>query len=187
MDTFTQKTKNNSLITTTKGMATLSIKQPAAALILYRGKDVENRNHGRIFAKNGKTFQDDGPKWILIHTGQSRQKGEQKLSHDILQSLGFKYTLAVLEGIDQTRGSIVGAALISAQLRPTDICESMWASEREYHIIIDTVIAFSKPQPFKGRLGLFPVAWNILSSDIQKELQHIKDAFVMRLFPKPKY
>ena len=187
MDTFTQKTKNNSLITTTKGMATLSIKQPAAALILYRGKDVENRNHGRIFAKNGKTFQDDGPKWILIHTGQSRQKGEQKLSHDILQSLGFKDTLAVLEGIDRTRGSIVGAGLISAQLRPTDLCESMWASEREYHIIIDTVIAFSKPQPFKGRLGLFPVAWNILSGDIQKELQHIKDAFVMRLFPKPKH
>ena len=103
------------------------------------------------------------------------------------QSLGFKDTSAVLEGIDQTRGSIVGAALISAQLRPTDLCESMWASEREYHIIIDTVIAFSKPQPFKRRLGLFPVAWNILSGDIQKELQHIKDAFVMRLFPKPKH
>lgn len=186
MTTFTQKTKNNSLITT-KGMATLSIRQPAASLILYRGKDVENRNHGRIFAKNGKTFQDDGPKWILIHAGQSRQKGEQKLSHDILQSLGFKDTSAVLEGIDQTRGSIVGAALISAQLRPTDLCESMWASEREYHIIIDTVIAFSKPQPFKGRLGLFPVAWNTLSYDIQKELQHVKDAFVMRLFPKPKH
>ena len=168
-----------------RGVATLSVKQPAAALILYRGKNVENRSHGSIFAKNGRIFQ-NGAQWILIHAGKARQKPEPMLSDAILTTLQFKDTAAAMEGVDQETGAVVGAALISAQQRPEEPCQSIWASDGEYHIIIEDVIAFSTPQAFKGRLGLFPIDWNILSDSIQSELQHVKDAFMNRTFPKPK-
>ena len=60
------------------GLATLSIKQPAAALILYRGKDVENRSQSK-FKGGGKEFNAQS-RWVLIQTGQTRQKPEPTLS-----------------------------------------------------------------------------------------------------------
>ena len=54
-----------------------------------------------------------------------------------LQSIGVEDTAAALVGLDQTTGAIVGAMLVSAQLRPGETCHSVWASEGKYHIIIE--------------------------------------------------
>lgn len=174
----------------TKGLATLSIKQPAAALILYRGKNVENRSSSK-FRGGGQEFHQKS-NWVLIQTGQSRQKPEPILSLSQLKSasnfqkIEFADTVAAMAGVDQTTGSIVGAMLVSEQ-RPADQpCNSVWASENENHIMIEKTIAFSCPQKCKGALCLFPVLWENLNDTIQQELEDVKDQFIMRQIPKKK-
>tara|TARA_B100000795_G_scaffold127689_1_gene95175 strand:+ start:2066 stop:2803 length:738 start_codon:yes stop_codon:yes gene_type:complete len=173
-----------------KGLATLSIKQPAAALILYRGKNVENRS-GSKFRGGGQEFNKKSY-WVLIQTGQLRQKPEPILSLSQLkaasnfQKIEFADTVAAMTGVDQTTGSIVGAMLVSEQ-RPADQpCNSVWASENENHIMIEKTIAFSSPQKCKGALCLFPVLWDNLNDTIQQELEDVKDQFIMRQIPPKK-
>ena len=166
------------------GLATLSIKQPAAALILYRGKDVENRSKSK-FKGGGKEF-DVQSRWVLIQTGQTRQKPEPILSTpqlnaaSIFQNKEFEDTTDVMKGVDQTTGSIVGAMLVSEQRPSTLACDSVWASNNEVHIMIEKTIAFTKPQKYKGALCLFPIPWEILNKSTQHELADIKDQFIMR-------
>lgn len=166
------------------GLATLSIKQPAAALILYRGKDVENRSKSK-FKGGGKEF-DVQSRWVLIQTGQTRQKPEPILSTPQLnaasefQNKEFEDTTDVMKGVDQTTGSIVGAMLVSEQRPSTFSCDSVWASDNEVHIMIEKTIAFTQPQKYKGALCLFPIPWEILNKSTQHELADIKDQFIMR-------
>ena len=166
------------------GLATLSIKQPAAALILYRGKDVENRSKSK-FKGGGKEF-DVQSRWVLIQTGQTRQKPEPILSTpqlnaaSIFQNKEFEDTTDVMKGVDQTTGSIVGAMLVSEQRPSTLACDSVWASNNEVHIMIEKTIAFTKPQKYKGALCLFPIPWETLNKSTQHELADIKDQFIMR-------
>jgi len=166
------------------GLATLSIKQPAAALILYRGKNVENRSKSK-FKGGGKEF-DAQSRWVLIQTGQTRQKPEPTLSTlqinaaSVFQNKEFEDTTDVMKGVDQTTGSIVGAMLVSEQRPSTLACDSVWASDNEVHIMIEKTIAFTQPQKYKGALCLFPIPWETLTKSIQHELADIKDQFIMR-------
>ena len=166
------------------GLATLSIKQPAAALILYRGKDVENRSKSKF--KGGGNEFDVQSRWVLIQTGQTRQKPEPILSTpqlnaaSIFQNKEFEDTTDVMNGVDQTTGSIVGAMLVSEQRPSTLACDSVWASDNEVHIMIEKTIAFTQPQKYKGALCLFPIPWKTLNKSIQHELSDIKDQFIMR-------
>jgi|TARA_B110000967_G_scaffold182483_1_gene200438 hypothetical protein len=170
--------------TTNNGLATLSIKQPAAALILYRGKNIENRSQSK-FKGGGEEFNAQS-RWVLIQTGQTRQKPEptlstaQLLSASTFQNKEFKDTVDVMKGLDQTTGSIVGAMLVSEQRPSTLACDSVWASDNEVHIMIEKTIAFSQPQKCKGALCLFPIRWETLNKPIQQELDEIKDQFIMR-------
>jgi len=167
-----------------KGLATLSIKQPAAALILYRGKNVENRSKSK-FKGGGQEFGTQS-KWVLIQTGQSRQKPEPTLSTGQLkaastfQKMEFSNTIAAMADVDQTTGSIVGAMLVSEQRPANQPCESVWASDNEVHIMIEKTIAFTQPQKYKGALCLFPILWDKLNNAIQQELNEIKGDFIMR-------
>jgi len=168
----------------TRGLATLSIKQPAAALILYRGKDVENRSQSK-FKGGGEEFNAQS-RWVLIQTGQTRQKPEPTLSTAQLnaastfQNKEFENTVDAMKGLDQTTGSIVGAMLVSEQRPSTEPCASAWASDNEVHIMIEKTIAFTQPQKCKGALCLFPIQWETLNKTIQHELDDIKDQFIMR-------
>ena len=166
------------------GLATLSIKQPAAALILYRGKNVENRSQSK-FKGGGKEFNAQS-RWVLIQTGQTRQKPEPTLSTlqlnaaSTFQKKEFEDTIDAMKGLDQTTGSIVGAMLVSEQRPSTEPCDSVWASDNEVHIMIEKTIAFTQPQKCKGALCLFPIPWETLNKTIQYELDEIKDQFIMR-------
>jgi len=169
---------------TTEGFATLSIKQPAAALILYRGKNIENRSQSK-FKGGGEEFNAHS-RWVLIHTGQTRQKPEPILSTvqlnaaSTFKNKNFVDTMDAMKGLDQTTGSIVGAMLVSEQRPSTEPCVSVWASENEVHIMIEKTIAFTQPQKCKGALCLFPIQWETLNKIIQEELYDIKDQFIMR-------
>jgi len=166
------------------GLATLSIKQPAAALILYRGKNIENRSQSK-FKGGGEEFNAHS-RWVLIQTGQKRQKPEPTLSTAQLnaastfQKKEFVDTMDAMKGLDQTTGSIVGAMLVSEQRPSTEPCDSVWASDNEVHIMIEKTIAFTRPQKCKGALCLFPIRWETLNKTIQEELDDIKDQFIMR-------
>lgn len=166
------------------GLATLSIKQPAAALILYRGKNVENRTKSK-FKGGGQEFNEQS-RWVLIQTGQSRQKPEPVLSTAQLKAasafknIEFVDTVDTMMGLDQTTGSIVGAMLVSEQRPSNEPCESAWASDNEVHIMIEKTIAFTQPQKCKGALSLFPIMWENLNKTIQQELNGIKDQFITR-------
>ena len=165
------------------GLATLSIKQPAAALILYRGKNVENRSKPKFREK----FINK-PQWVLIQTGQQRQKKSmlscaQLESASQFKKVKFVDTADVMDGVDQTTGSIVGAMLVSEQRPANKKCASAWAGDNEVHIMIKKTIAFSKPQKWKGQLCVFPVAWDQLNTTIKKQLNGIKGEFLMRGFP----
>jgi len=170
--------------TTNIGYATLSIKQPAAALILYRGKNIENRSKSKF--KGGGVEFNTKSRWVLIQTGQTRQKPEptlstvQLLAASIFKNKEFVDTMDVMKGLDQTTGSIVGAMLVSEQRPPTLVCDSVWANDNEVHIMIEKTIAFSQPQKCKGALCLFPIMWETLNKTIQQELGAIKDQFIMR-------
>lgn len=164
------------------GLATLSIKQPAAALILYRGKDVENRTQSK-FKGGGQEFNSQS-QWVLIQTGKLRQTPEPTLSVAQLKAAStvtqFMDTAAAMAGLDQTTGSIVGAMLVSEQRPANQPCESVWASDNEVNILIEKTIAFTCPQKCKGALCLFPIRWENLNKTIQQELQEVKERFIMR-------
>lgn len=172
------------------GLATLSIKQPAAALILYRGKNVENRSQSK-FKGGGHEFE-TRPHWVLIQTGQSRQKPEPTLTRAQLkaastfQNMEFADTTAAMAGVAQPTGAIVGAMLVSEQRPATEPCESVWASENEVHILIEKTIAFTQPQKCKGALCLFPILWENLNKTIQQELNEVQEHFIMRPIRPPK-
>jgi len=80
--------QNNSSTKNT-AVGAISIRQPAAAFILHRGKDIENRSHPSLFKGNGEIFSDK-PRWVLVHAGQARQKPEPTLSREILKKLGYE-------------------------------------------------------------------------------------------------
>ena len=165
------------------GLATLSIKQPAAALILYRGKNVENRSKPKFREK----FIDN-PRWVLIQTGQKHQKKSILSSSQLEAASRFKKvkfvdTVAVMDGINQTTGSLVGAMMVSEQRPANKKCNSAWANDKEVHIMIKKTIAFTKPQKWKGQLCVFPVAWDQLNTTIKKQLKGVKGEFLMRRFP----
>ena len=174
-----------------RGLAALSIKQPAAALILYRGKNIENRTQSK-FKGGGQEFNNQ-PQWVLIQTGQSRQTPEPTLSiaqlkaASTFENMEFEDTIAAMSGLDQTTGSIVGAMLVSEQRPPNQPCESPWASDNKVHIMIEKTIAFTQPQKCKGALCLFPIIWENLNTTIQQELNEIKDQFIMRPMPPKKF
>ena len=184
MDEHRNKTGEISQLDSQSGLAVLSIKQPAAALILYRGKNIENRTQSK-FKGGGQEFKTQSH-WVLIQTGQSRQKPEPTLSvaqlkaASTFQNREFANTIAAMDGLDQTTGSIVGAMLVSEQRPANQPCESVWASANEVHIIIEKTIAFTQPQKCKGALCLFPILWENLNKTIQEELNDIKEQFIMR-------
>ena len=182
--------KRYKTVSSSHGLATLSIKQPAAALILYRGKNVENRSQSK-FKGGGQEFETQSH-WVLIQTGQSRQKPEPTLSvaqlkaASTFQNMEFADTTAAMAGVAHPTGVIVGAMLVSEQRAATEPCESVWASENEVHIMIEKTIAFTHPQKCKGALCLFPILWENLNKTIQQELNEVKEHFIMRRPPNVK-
>lgn len=121
----------------------LSIRQPWAWLILYAGKDIENRDWPTKF--RGR---------VLIHASKTCTKREYEDAMDfmtdrqILQGIGMN--IPSIKGMD--RGGIVGSVEIVDCVTRSD---SPWFTG-QYGFVLRN----PKPMPFipwKGRLGFFNV------------------------------
>ena len=125
-------------------MKALSIRQPWAWLIVKGFKDIENRQwptkfRGRIYVHTGKTMDVNVPgmsvteDWIL-----DRLNNHQR----------FQYHLQ-----PKVRGAIIGEVDIVDCVTTSDSC---WF-EGKYGFVLANPVAYEKPLPCKGMLGLFEV------------------------------
>lgn len=128
-------------------MKALSIRQPWAWLIVNGYKDVENRTWDRP-----QEFH--VPQRIYVHTGATLV--DKYAVADVLRILNFKQSGEFMLALgEMVYGAIVGEVTVNAW---TDgwAAGSPWF-EGPYGLILFDPIAYAKPIPFKGRLGLFDV------------------------------
>jgi hypothetical protein len=117
----------------------LSIRQPWAWLILYAGKDIENRDW--------RTAQ-RGP--FLIHASKGMTRDEYRNGVDTLAEIRPDLQLPPFE--DLPRGGIVGSAVLADCVSESD---SPWFFGFYGYVLRDaTPLPF---RPYKGALGFFPV------------------------------
>jgi len=122
-------------------MYCLSIKQPWLSMILYCGKDVENRTWRASNKLIGKR--------IALHASKQKDK-------DMDMDLDYP----------QTCGAILGIATIK---NIVDRSDSKWF-EGPFGIILDDVVALKKPIYCKGKLG-FWIIDKQKEEQIKKELE----------------
>ena len=121
----------------------LSIRQPWAWLILYAGKDVENRTWGTAF--RGR---------IYIHAGQHYDQGAPgRISH-LLGDLALGRMMLDAR-LPSVRGAIVGEVDIVDCLPPNSHYKSPWTEAGAWHWLLANLVAYDKPIPCRGRLGLW--------------------------------
>jgi hypothetical protein len=122
-------------------MIALSIRQPWAWLILYAGKDIENRDWKTPYR---------GPS--LIHASKSATKQDYQDAIDFINSR-LDHPIIEVPPIDQfDRGGIVGMVDI---VGCTDTSDSPW-------FVGDYGFILRNPKPlsfttYKGRLGFFNI------------------------------
>jgi hypothetical protein len=122
-------------------MKTVSEINPWGMLIIFYGKDVENR-----------TWHTDYRGPLLIHVSK-------KMHPQARWILGYlqrnKMIPMGLEILDQARlqcGHIIGQVELVDCIRDSD---SPWAQQGLYHWVLRNPVAFDKPIPAKGKLGLW--------------------------------
>lgn len=120
-------------------MLALSIRQPWAWLILYAGKDIENRDWPTKYR---------GP--FLIHASKGMTRDEYENGVNTLEEI--RPSLALPPFADLPRGGIVGSAVLADCVRESD---SPWFFGDFGFVLRDaTPLPF---RPYKGALGFFPV------------------------------
>ena len=125
----------------------LSIRQPWAWLILWAGKDIENRS--RRFNFRGR---------FLVHASSGMTRNEYLAAMLFLQQRG----LPVPEGLvfeDLKRGGIVGSVEL---IDCFETSESPWYMMGQKALVLND----SEPLPFipcTGRLGLFDVPLSLIA------------------------
>ena len=124
-------------------MKALSIRQPWAWLILHAGKDIENRDWQTTF--RGR---------ILIHAGKGMTVTEFADAMDFYEDRILDRKLWAMPKIDElARGALVGSVEVVGMTAQSD---SPWFFGT-YGWQLRNPIAFKKPIPWKGALGLFEV------------------------------
>jgi hypothetical protein len=127
-------------------MRALSIQQPWTYCITHGTKRVENRSWPTSF--RGR---------VLLHAGKKRQRGVEAEIH-----------IDSPEVDDQAMrtaptGAIVGAATIVACVTPSRVSadQRIWAGG-PWCFILEDVVAFDEPIPYRGKLGFFEVPYEIV-------------------------
>lgn len=132
-------------------MRIMTVRQPWASAIIYRGKDVENRvrniageYRGPVAIHSSKRLPPFQEHWDA-GTVVARITGARPLFHD-----------------PQSMGAIIGVVdLVDVHL-PIDCWEppvaddlcSPWALLGNYHLVLANPRPLAEPIPFKGALGL---------------------------------
>lgn len=131
----------------------LSIKQPAASLIIEGFKTVENRSisqfkHDRLMGK-----------WILIHSSVSSTESPEKIRR-------YPGTYVSKIGMDLPMGHIIGIARIGGVYTKDELPAEhrQWGNDGCACILFDVIIKLNRPIKTTGELGLWkmklPAKWN---------------------------
>ena len=127
-------------------MQCLSVKQPAASLLVFGGKNIENRSRALVRPDKWQL-----PFWVLVHASQQRIKGpvtKNAVRQAAIDAEPKEY---------YPTGVIIGAIRISAIVPLADIDPANeWATGPICHVI-DQSFELPEPFPYKGRLGLYNV------------------------------
>ncbi len=140
-------------------MRALSVRQPWAWLIMYAGKDVENRSwrtdyRGEILIHAGKRWDNDirvGTKNIYLYALENLLD-DHGLSFDFLKRWAAANKRQTLADAFQLGGVIGKVEIVDCVQNH----ESQWAVDGQWHWVL------ANPQPLdfylcKGRLGLFDI------------------------------
>lgn len=127
-----------------RGGRALSVRQPWAWLIVWAGKDIENRRWNCSYR---------GP--LLIHAAKGCTQDEYLDGvHYATRVVGKQHFahMDIPAWADMPRGCLVGVATVAdCTRRPNG---SPWF-EGPYGIVLERVMPFRMPIPCKGALGLF--------------------------------
>ena len=127
-------------------MKALSIRQPWAWAILNAGKDVENRTWPLP-----RTFQ--LPQRIYIHTGKKIDDSD----FPVLRQLALKLGIRLPMPWQLVKGAILGeVTIVSCRQRLTTNMPSPWFVG-PYGFFLRDPMVYTRPVPYKGRLGFFEV------------------------------
>jgi len=148
-------------------LKTLSIKEPWASLIMFHGKDVENRSWSTGHR---------GP--LLIHASRSVDLEPDRTSkHNCYQNdwENLRYSLAALgivnlpENIARLNinpGHILGTVNLTGCIKNS--C-SIWADRGQYHWLLSNPVPFSASYPTRGQLGIFDTVLPITIETLKQE------------------
>jgi hypothetical protein len=123
-------------------MRALSIRQPWASLIVYAGKNVENREWKTNYR---------GP--ILIHASKGMTKAEKENAFECAE-FDCDVSPALLASMPMERGAVIGIAKITDCVTQH---QSPWFCGT-YGFVLKDVQAI-EPFPFLGQLGFFDVPY----------------------------
>lgn len=130
-------------------MKCISIKQPWASLIIFHGKDIENRTWGTSYT---------GP--LLIHSSKNYDHAGDMYLH----SMPIFSDIPAFLPSDLPMGAIIGRVLLIGCYHRTflhGVEPSRWFFG-PWGWLLKEPQAFKEPIPYKGRLGIFEVpeaAW----------------------------
>lgn len=126
-------------------MRLITLRQPWAALIIWGGKDVENRGTNILGAYRGP---------IGIHAGKTIDAEAMAVFRDL-----DGIPALVKAGMD-LRGAVLGTTVVTGVHPWVPIgacCTSFWAQPEAWHLQLDLneVRPLPEPIPAKGALGLW--------------------------------
>ena len=130
----------------------LTVRQPWASLILYGGKDVENRSRqthyrGQLLIHAGKEWSADGFDKLLEYASNMTEKWDFSLFQALCHANAW-------------RGAIIGSVDLVACVWPAD---SFWADACSWHWILANPQPFDEPIPWRGQQGL----WTIDAAELE--------------------
>jgi hypothetical protein len=122
------------------GIKVLSVKMPWAGLIMYCGKDIENRTwrtdyHGRIF----------------IHASAKPEQNYNELLQVLALEYAENYSMFQKKFLGDC-GNIIGSVELVECVRNS---RSQWAERGLWHWVLRDPIPLAVPIPARGSLGLW--------------------------------
>ncbi len=138
-------------------MIALSLRQPWAAAVLHVGKNIENRRWPTKFRGE-----------FLIHAAKAMTKLEHSAALDFCEAALWpepSYEVdAVLAKDRLVFGAIVGRARLVEVFLPCPGAEKSpagpWHMHEQHGFLLEDVVAFATPIPWKGALGFFDVPFD---------------------------
>lgn len=125
-------------------MRCITLRQPWAALVIYGGKDIENRAQNILGTYRGP---------LAIHAGQQPDLEAMAVFRD-MQGVPAEAQAAM-----DVRGAMLGTTTVRGvhPWMPMGCCTSFWAQPRAWHLELDVnaVRPLPEPVPARGALGLW--------------------------------